>query len=138
MPASASDRTRAVELLRRYSHSSESVILRYEAPWSYLFGEAVDGVVAWIEAHGVAVVWGDPVCAAGDERVLVSELARHARAERLKACMLLVEEPTARAALTAGFVAVQVGSEAVFDLTTWRLPRGDSGKRLRWCLNRAP
>ena len=137
MPASATERARAIELLRRCSRSSESVILRYDAPWRYLFGRSVEGVVAWIEAHRVAVVWGDPVCAVGDERQLVSELARYARAQRLQACMLLVEEPTARAALDAGFVVVHVGSEAVFDLTTWKLPRGDSGKSLRWCLNRA-
>ena len=137
MPDSESDRARAIELLRRYSRSSESVILRYDAPWRYLFGATVDGVVAWIEAHRVAVVWGDPICAPGDERALVSEFARHARAERLQACLLLVEEPAARAALVNGFVIVHVGSEAVFDLTTWRLPRGDSGKSLRWCLNRA-
>ena len=137
MPAPAVERTRAIELLGRCSRSSESVILRYDAPWRYLFGTSVDGVVAWIEEHRVAVVWGDPVCAPGDERTLVSEFASHARAEHLRACMLLVEEPAAQAALAAGFVVVHVGSEAVFDLTTWRLPRGDSGKSLRWCLNRA-
>ena len=137
MPAPAVERTRAIELLRRCSRSSESVILRYDAPWRYLFGASVDGVVAWIETHRVAVVWGDPVCAPGDERRLVSEFASHTRAEHLRACMLLVEEPAAQAALAAGFVVVHVGSEAVFDLTTWRLPRGDSGKSLRWCLNRA-
>ncbi len=137
MLASDTERARANELLRRCSHSSESVILRYDAPWRYLFGASVEGVVAWIEAHRVAVVWGDPVCAGGDERALVAEFAAHVRAERLHACMLLVEEPAARAARHCGFVVVHVGREAVFDLTTCRLPRGDSGKSLRWCLNRA-
>src|SRR5206468_600238 len=66
--------------------------------------ESIDGVVAWIEAHRVAVVWGDPICAAGDERLLVAELARHARGERLQTCMLLVSEPAARAAIDDGFV----------------------------------
>lgn len=137
MPDSESDKTRALELRRRLSRSSESVILRYDAPWRYLFGDSVEGVVAWIESNRVAVVWGDPVCGAEDERALIAEFARYARAERLQACMLLVDEPTAQAALDAGFVVVHVGAEAVFDLTTWRLPRGDSGKSLRWCLNRA-
>lgn len=137
VPDSESDRTRALELLRRLSRSSESAILRYDAPWRYLFGESVEGVVAWIEAHRVAVVWGDPICAPGDEPRLLSELTGRMRAEHLHACLLLVEEPTARAALAAGFVVVHVGGEAVFDLTTWQLPRGDSGKSLRWCLNRA-
>jgi len=137
MPKGRHERTRAIELLRRCSRSSESVILRYDAPWRYLFGTSVEGVVAWIESHRVAVVWGDPVCAPGDEGQLVSEFANHVRGARLRACMLLVEKPSARAAREAGFVVVHVGSEAVFDLTTWRLPRGDSGKSLRWCLNRA-
>jgi phosphatidylglycerol lysyltransferase len=137
MPASATERARAIELLQRCSRSSESVILRYDAPWRYLFGSSVEDVVAWIESHRVAVVWGDPICSPGNEAKLVSEFARHVRVERLKACMLLVEEPAARAALHAGFVVVHVGGEAIFDLTTWRLPRGDSGKSLRWCLNRA-
>src|SRR5258708_5387188 len=107
MPTSTTDRRRAIELLGRHSRSSESVILRYDAPWRYLFAESVEGVVAWIESHRVAVAWGDPICAPGDEPKLVSEFARQVRDKRLKACMLLVEEPTARAALHARLVRVR-------------------------------
>jgi phosphatidylglycerol lysyltransferase len=137
MPGGAAERTRAIELLRRCSRSTESVLLRYDAPWRYLFGTSVEGVIGWIESHRVAVAWGDPVCAPGDEGALVAEFLSHVRARRLQSCLVLIEEPTARAALEAGFVVAHVGSEAVFDLTTWRLPRGNAGKSLRWCLNRA-
>lgn len=137
MSTSAAERERALTLVRRWSLGAESSLLRYEAPWRYLFGTDVEGVAAWIEAHGVAVVWGDPACAPGDEGRLISELASRLHADRLKGCLLLVEERVARAALDSGFVVVNVGADAVFDLTTWRLPRGDSGKSLRWCLNRA-
>src|SRR5260221_12308715 len=101
MPASATERAHAIELLQRCSRSSESVILRYDAPWRYLFAESVEGVVAWIESHRVAVAWGDPICAPGDEPKLVSEVSRQVRDKRLKALILLVEEPTARSALDA-------------------------------------
>jgi lysylphosphatidylglycerol synthetase-like protein (DUF2156 family) len=137
MSTPAAERERALSLVRRWSLGAESSLLRYEAPWRYLFGRSVEGVAAWIESHGVAVVWGDPACAPGDEGQLVAELAAHLGSERLKGCLLLVEAVVARAALDAGFVVVHVGADAVFDLTAWRLPRGDSGKSLRWCLNRA-
>jgi hypothetical protein len=28
-----------------------------------------------------------------------------------------------------------IGEQPYFDFATWRMPRGDLGKHLRWCLN---
>src|SRR5258708_32320971 len=109
MPASTTDRGRAIELLGRHSRSSESVILRYDAPWRYLFAESVEGVVAWIESHRGAVAWGGPICAPGDEPKLVSALARQGRDQRPKACLRPLEGPTRRAALGARLPRVRGG-----------------------------
>jgi phosphatidylglycerol lysyltransferase len=59
------------------------------------------------------------------------------RAERRGVCLVAVNEATARAALGTGFSVLKVGEEPWFDLTTWRPPRGDRGKKYRWAVNHA-
>jgi lysylphosphatidylglycerol synthetase-like protein (DUF2156 family) len=137
MPSAAARRERALDLLRRFGTSPESICLAYEAPWRYHFGRSVEGVVAYLEAHGTAVVWGDPICAPESQAVLLAEFTVEMREAGRKVCLLIVEEDVARAALDQGYAVIKIGEEPVFDLGAWRMPRGDSGKKLRWCLNKA-
>jgi phosphatidylglycerol lysyltransferase len=93
-----------------------------------------DGAIAYLESKRALVVWSDPLCP-DDE--LPEILSRFVREVGRRVCLVGVTEATARAALAAGFSALKVGEEPWFDLTTWRPPRGDPGKKYRWAVNHA-
>lgn len=52
-------------------------------------------------------------------------------------CLLLIGEDVARRAHAKGYGVIKIGEQPFFDLETWHAPRGDPGKHLRWCLNKA-
>jgi phosphatidylglycerol lysyltransferase len=130
-------RARAEELLARFGRNPFSFCLRYEAPWQYVFPETVDGAVAYLERGGVGVVWADPLAATDTLGLLLDEVTSVLRGRRLRICLLLVGANTAAAALARGYGVLKVGEQPFFSLTEWRQPRGDPGKHLRWCLNKA-
>jgi phosphatidylglycerol lysyltransferase len=126
-----------LDLLDLYGALPESVCLRYQAPWRFFFAGGVDGAAAYIESHGVALVWCDPLCAPADSKLVLSELTLELRRQGLRICLLIVSEPVAEAALEDGYAVLKIGEQPIFDLTGWTPPRGDRGKHLRWCLNSA-
>jgi lysylphosphatidylglycerol synthetase-like protein (DUF2156 family) len=137
-PGAATDeRAVAFDLLRRFGTSPEAFLIRYDAPWRYHFGRRVEGVVAYVVSNGTAVAWSDPLCGPDDTSVLLKEFIDEMRAQGLRMCLVALSEPVARVALANGAAVLKIGEEPVFDLTTWRQPRGDPGKKLRWGLNRA-
>jgi len=93
------------------------------------------GAAAYLEHAGVALVWGDPL--AEDAGTFLEELTGELRSRRLRICLLLIGEELARLAHARGYAVLKVGEQPFFDLATWRQPRGDPGKHLRWCLNKA-
>jgi len=135
---SASDgRVRAEELLSRFGRNPLSFCLRYDAPWQYVFSDDGDGAVAYLERNGVAVVWGDPLAADGTGSLVLGEATAALRRRKLRVCLLLVGAETAALALVRGYSVLKVGEQPFFSLGDWRTPRGDPGKHLRWCLNKA-
>src|SRR5207244_8195423 len=100
-------------------------------------GSAVDGAICYIESHRTAIAWGDPLCAPQDARALVEEFTAAMKEQGLRTCWLAVSEDAARLAMGSGHAALKIGEDPVFDLRTWRQPRGDPGKKLRWCVNHA-
>jgi phosphatidylglycerol lysyltransferase len=91
-------------------------------------------VIPYLEAKRAVVVWSDPLCAKSDLPGLLQAFVREIGT---RVCLVAVDEATTRAALAAGFSALKIGEEPWFDLTTWRPPRGDPGKKYRWAVNHA-
>lgn len=120
----------------RHGASPLSFLLHYAAPWRGFVAEGGE-VVPYLEAPRAAVVWSDPLCAPADAGAALAAFAAAMRAERRSVCAIAVSEETARAALTTGFSAFKIGEQPRFDLATWRQPRGNRGKKLRWALNHA-
>ena len=113
----------------------ESICLHYDAPWTFFAAAGLDGGAGYVESHGHALVWCDPVCAPNDRAELLAELTRELRRRKLRVCLLIVSRPFAAAALESGYAVLKIGEEPLFDLERWTMPRGDTGKHLRWCLN---
>jgi lysylphosphatidylglycerol synthetase-like protein (DUF2156 family) len=97
----------------------------------------VDGAVAYLERDRVALVWADPIAAPEDAGELLAEATAELRGRGLRTCLILVGEETARHARGNGYAVLKIGEQPFFSLTDWRQPRGDRGKHVRWCLNRA-
>lgn len=126
-----------LDLLEQHGSLPESVCLRYDAPWRFFFPSGVEGAAAYIESHGVALVWCDPLCAPDDQRRALSELTLELRRQGLRISLLIVSEFVAKAAFEDGYAVLKIGEQPIFDLGRWTPPRGDRGKHLRWCLNSA-
>ncbi|HVM57984.1 MAG TPA: phosphatidylglycerol lysyltransferase domain-containing protein [Gaiellaceae bacterium] len=131
------ERAQALDLAARFGVNPFAFCLRYEAPWRYLFGASVEGAVGYLERDGVALVWGDPLAAPEDAEALLAEATAELRGSGMRVCLVLVGEGTATSALARGYAALKIGEQPYFELADWRRPRGDPGKHLRWCLNRA-
>ena len=137
LQAVAEERIQTLDLAARLGANPFAFCLRYEAPWRYLLGSEVEGAVAYLERDRVAVVWGDPLAAAEDAEALLAEATAELRGRGLRVCLVLVGEQTAASALARGYAALKIGEQPYFELAAWHRPRGDPGKHLRWCLNRA-
>lgn len=121
------------KLLEQYGRNPFSTFVRYEAPWQWLARDG--GAAAYLEHARVALVWADPLSA--DAGGFLDTLTRELRAERRRICLLLIGEELARLARARGYVVLKIGEQPYFDFAAWRVPRGDPGKHLRWCLNSA-
>lgn len=118
------------QLLARHGRNPFSGFVRYDAPWQWF--EQDGGAAPYLEHGGVALVWADPLAAEPD---VFEALTRELRARRRRICLLLIGEELARLAHARGYVVLKIGEQPYFDLARWRMPRGDPGKHLRWCLN---
>lgn len=102
----------AEALLRRYgAHTASWVLL--EGPKCYLTRRGVEGFVAWETRAGCPVIAGDPVSSVDDAATLIAAVRRRSLPRPVFA---YAATPSTRAAWTrAGFGAVPIGAEPVFD-----------------------
>jgi phosphatidylglycerol lysyltransferase len=121
------------QLLAEHGRNPFSGFVRYEAPWRWF--ETDDGAAPYLEHGRVALAWADPLT--GDPAAFLAEFTRELRARRRRICFLLIGEEVARAARALGYVVLKIGEQPYFDFAEWRMPHGDPGKHLRWCLNLA-
>ncbi len=123
----------AAQLLAEHGRNPFSGFVRYDAPWRWHENGA--GAAPYLEHGRVALGWADPL--AGDPEAFLRDFTGELRARRRRICLVLIGEDVARAARALGYVVLKIGEQPYFDLASWRMPRGDPGKHLRWCLNLA-
>jgi phosphatidylglycerol lysyltransferase len=119
--------------VERYGTNSSSYVL-LEGPKRYFTSPRVDGFLAYQNSLGVAVIGGDPICAPEDAEVLISDFVRSKRGRPI--CSYQVTPEALGAFRRAGFRDVQIGNEAVFDLTQFTLA-GGSMELVRAATNKA-
>lgn len=123
----------SAQLLAERARNPFSGFVRYDAPWRW--HESAAGVVPYLEHGRVVLAWADPV--ADDREAFLRGFTHDLRARRRRICFVLIGEEVAHAARRLGYVVLKIGEQPYFDFAQWHVPRGDSGKHLRWCLNAA-
>jgi phosphatidylglycerol lysyltransferase len=114
-------RERLEEWVRRYGTNSSSYVL-LEGCKRYFTSPRLDGFIAYQVSAGVAVIGGDPVCAPEDAFLFVQDFLR-AMAGR-SVCAYQITPAALNSFRRAGFEDVQIGNEAIFDLTRFTLAGG--------------
>lgn len=109
------------EWVRLYGTNSSSYVL-LEGLKSYFTSPRVDGFIAYQVSAGVAVIGGDPVCAPEDAFPLVQDFLQAMTGRPV--CAYQVTPETLNSFRRAGFEDVQIGNEAIFDLTSFTLAGG--------------
>src|SRR6185436_5324262 len=106
--------------VRSYGTNSNSYVL-LEVPKSYFTSPGVDGFIAYQVSGGIALIAGDPVCAPQQARRLIRDFGR----AMMRPVGAYQVSPAMLAAFRGeGFADVQIGKEAVFDLTSFTLAGG--------------
>lgn len=106
--------------VRRYGTNSSSYVL-LEGIKSYFTSDQVDGFLAYQVTAGIVLIAGDPVCAVSEApkliRDFVAAMERPVGAYQVSPVML-------EAFRREGFADIQVGKEAIFDLSRFTLAGG--------------
>jgi phosphatidylglycerol lysyltransferase len=105
----------------RHGINSTSYVL-LEGPKQYFTSPRVDGFLAYQVRAGVAVIGGDPVCSLGQAPELIRNFVT-AMAE-CPAGAYQVSPHMRDAFREAGFKDIQIGKEAIFDLSRFSLAGG--------------
>ena len=107
--------------VRQYGTNSSSYVL-LEGPKRYFTSPRVNGFIAYQLSAGVVVIGGDPICAPVDAELLLKDFLRAMQGR--PACAYQVTPEMLAAFRRAGFKHIQVGNEAIFDLTRFSLSGG--------------
>ena len=126
------DGTTTAARVARFGSNPLSYCLNYAPGWQW-----ANEAVPYLEARGTAIVWGDPLCDEPDLPHALDDALRVLRGDGLRVCLLVVGRTTAELAMRRGCSVLKIGEQPRFDLASWQPPRGDPGKHLRWCLNKA-
>ncbi len=116
----------------RHGRNPLSYCLNYHPAWEW-----ANEAVPYLRARRTAIVWGDPLCSEPDLPEALDDALRVLRGRRLRVALIVVGRHTAELAAARGMSVLKIGEQPHFDLATWEPPRGDPGKHLRWCLNKA-
>jgi phosphatidylglycerol lysyltransferase len=105
----------------RYGINSTSYVL-LEGPKQYFTSPRVDGFLAYQIRAGVAVIGGDPVCSRGQAPEVIREFVNAMTGRPIGAYQV---SPHMRDAFQeVGFNDIQIGKEAIFDLSRFSLAGG--------------
>jgi phosphatidylglycerol lysyltransferase len=126
------ERARLLELLGAHAVNPLSFLVHYGEAWEAFLTD--DGGAPILHDGRAVLMWADPL---GERGEVLAAFTREMRRRRKDLALIAVGLDTALVARSLGYSVLKIGEEPWFDLGTWRRPRGDPGKKLRWCLNRA-
>ncbi|PWT92339.1 MAG: hypothetical protein C5B55_06640 [Blastocatellia bacterium] len=115
-------RERLEAWIRKYGTNSSSYVL-LEGPKRYFTSPRVDGFIAYQLSAGVAVIGGDPICSPEKMDHLLEDFSFSMSGRAV--CAYQITPETLNAFRRTGFKDVQIGREAVFDLTKFTLAGGE-------------
>src|ERR1700741_4002752 len=107
--------------VNRYGINSTSYVL-LEGPKQYFTSPHVDGFLAYQVRAGVAVIGGDPVCTRRQAPELIRDFVAAMKRHPVSAYQVSI--PMREAFREAGFEDIQIGKEAIFDLSRFSLAGG--------------
>ena len=119
--------------VRRYGTNSSSYVL-LEGSKFYFTSPAVDGFIAYKIKTGVAVIGGDPVCSPIHARKLISDFIESLKGRPIIAYQ--VSPQMLQAFRDCDFGDIQVGKEAIFDLSRFTIAGGQM-ELVRAAINKA-
>lgn len=118
---------RARELVRRYGENYSSY-LALEKDKSYLFGRAVEGVIAYGIVQDTLVVLGEPICAPEDLLAFLSEIREYCERNAYRLLFLNVTGTNLKQYEKLGMGSVKCGEEPQFYLPDYSLAGGAAAK----------
>ena len=107
--------------ITRYGCNCTSYVL-LEGTKRYFTSPRVDGFLAYQMSAGVCVIGGDPVCSPEEASVLIADFVQAMNSRPIGAYQ--VTPVMVEAFCKAGFSHIQLGKEAVFDLSRFTLAGG--------------
>jgi len=107
--------------VNRHGCNSTSYVL-LEGPKQYFTSQRVDGFLAYQIRAGVAVIGGDPVCPRGQAVELIRDFVAAMKQCRVGAYQVSLDMRDAFR--EAGFKDIQIGKEAIFELSRFSIAGG--------------
>src|SRR5580765_2510312 len=107
--------------VNRHGRNSTSYVL-LEGPKQYFTSKRVDGFLAYQIRAGVAVIGGDPVCPRGQAVELIRDFVAAMKQCRVGAYQVSLDMRDAFR--EAGFKDIQIGKEAIFELSRFSIAGG--------------
>ena len=132
---SAMDRAKVRNLVNRFG-SNPITYLAVEEDKRYFFSRAVEGVIAYTIANGVAVCDSEPICDVKDAAILTSEFIAYCRENDLSICFCQAPDTYWPELKSLGFGRVKYGDEAMFKLSGYNLA-GKRAAKVRYGVNHA-
>jgi phosphatidylglycerol lysyltransferase len=114
-------RARLESWVQQYGTNSTSYVL-LEGPKQYFTSPRVDGFLAYQISAGVAVIGGDPICSRRQAPELIRDFVKQMTGCPVSAYQVSPE--MLEAFREAGFADIQIGKEAIFDLSRFSLSGG--------------
>jgi phosphatidylglycerol lysyltransferase len=123
-----------LSFLRRFGHNTNSFLLAYGG-CDWFRSYTPSGLIAYARSGRTCVLAGDPLCCREDI-LPVLQLFSQQVGSQYRIALVLVSSWLVPQLKQAGYAVIEVGTDAFFDLQTWR-PRGDRAKKVRSAVNLA-
>jgi lysylphosphatidylglycerol synthetase-like protein (DUF2156 family) len=102
------------QLVHRWGTFISELIL--DTPSKFFRTSEIEGFVGYLEVNRVAIVIGEPICAAENKPKLASAFQKFCEEKQLNSIYFLVSEPFAKWAIDHGcHILIEIGEEVIFD-----------------------
>ena len=128
---------RLVDVLSKYSRSSEDYLKVWPPDKQYFWDKNKSGFIAYKVAGGVAFCLADPIAPDDKTRkILLEDFVNMCRERRLRTCFLLVSQSRLRLYSSVTLNTLQIGSSALIIIDKF-LSNTIKDKWWRWKINKA-